>query len=95
MTSDPHAASGNDKPRRSGRCTRVSLFIALLWAIITVVHGYTTWPHIPMDVSANDPATRAAFNAVLQRHILVHAVVGLVPLLASTALVFLVCRKRG
>lgn len=95
MTSDPHAASGNNKPRRSGRCTRFSMLAALIWAAVTAVHGYTTWPHMPMDISANDPATRAAFDAVVQRHILGHAIIGLVPVLAAALLLLFICRKRG
>ncbi|MGD9667644.1 MAG: hypothetical protein AB7U75_01140 [Hyphomicrobiaceae bacterium] len=95
MTSDSHAPSGGDNRRRSGNCTRVSLLAALAWAVVTALHGYATWPHIPMDISANDPATRAAFDAVVQRHIAGHAAVGLVPLLAAVAFVYFVCRKRG
>jgi len=71
------------------------LIAALAWAAVTAGHGYATWPHIPMDISATDPATRAAFEAVIQRHILVHAIVGLLPLLAAAVVMFLVCRKRG
>lgn len=92
---DPLAAAGSQAPRRSGYCTRVSLLVALAWAVVTAVHGYVTWPHIPMDISASDPATRAAFDAVMKRHMVVHAIVGLGPLLASAALISLVCRKRS
>jgi hypothetical protein len=92
---DPHAAPRSDAPRRSGYCTRISFLVALAWAVVTAVHGYATLPHIPMDISASDPATHAAFDAVMKRHMLIHAIVGLGPLLASAVLVSLVCRKQN
>jgi len=99
MTSDPHprdrhVAPDNEGPPRSPWCSRVSLLIALVWMVVTAVHGYTTWPHIPMDISASDPETRAVFDAVLLRHVLIHAVVGLSPLLGAAALASLVYGKR-
>lgn len=95
MMPDQETAAAKSGARRSTGCMMISLGIAVAWAIATAVHGSTTWPHIPMDISANDPATLAAFESVVRYHLIGHAVVGLVPLLAAIAFVSLVCRKRG
>ncbi len=94
MTSDPHTQSGNDRPRSSGSCILASVTIAVVWGLVVMVHGYTTWPHIPMDVSASDPVTLASFNAVVQRHIISHAIAGLAPFVMAIAFIRYVCGKR-
>ena len=78
-----------------GGCLFIALGLALAWAVAAGVHGFNSWPHIPMDVSANDPATKAAFQAVVQRHVAVYAAVALIPLIAVSALSRLICRRRG
>lgn len=77
-----------------GGCLIIALGLALAWAAAVGLNGFNTWPHIPMDVSANDPATKAAFRAVVQRHVAVYAAVALIPLLVVSALSRLICRRR-
>ena len=96
MTSDPQTPQSPAQPRarRSLSCVLILGGAGVAWAISTAVHGYTMWPHIPMDISANDPATRAAFDAVVRRHVLWHLIIGAAPLLAALAFIPLVCKRR-
>ncbi|MFV0368831.1 MAG: hypothetical protein ACK5KM_10250 [Hyphomicrobiaceae bacterium] len=95
MTQSNEPAGAGQSPKLSGLCMLGSLAAALAWAVITAVHGYNTWPHIPMDISANDPATQAAFQSVITRHAVVHAVVGIVPLVLVFLLRSYICRRRS
>lgn len=94
-------ASPNDtrsSPRRSGtsrRCVGIAMAAAVLWALTAAYHGYGSWPHMPMDVSAVDPATKRAFDAAVRQHAIAYAIIALLPLLVLLPLSSLLCRRRN
>ena len=95
MAQDNGPAGTNQPQKLSTVCMLGSITAALVWTIITAIHGYTTWPHIPMDISASDPATQAAFQSVITRHAVVHAIIGLAPLILVMLFRSYICRRRG
>ena len=60
--------------------------LSLIWISAVAYVGWTSWPHLPLDVSSGDPATHAAFRSAEMRHLMVHAAVALgLPVLAYLA----------
>ena len=52
----------------------------MVWIGIAAHLARQGWPHIPLDISATDPATVEAHNAAVLRHVLVYAVIALAPI---------------
>jgi hypothetical protein len=53
-----------------GRSTCLTcLAIALLWVAVMAILCVLTWPHVPLDISTNDPATLAAFRVATWKHL--------------------------
>jgi hypothetical protein len=52
------------------------------------------WPHVPMDMSPGDPATKAALGAAVNAHILRHVVIGAIPPLGVLLLGRLLLGRR-
>lgn len=97
MPSDPQTPSsprGEQRANRSGACTILLFGLAIAWAVATGLYAYAQWPHIPMDISANDPATRAAFDGVVRQHVITHVIVGLLPLVVCVGLIPLLCGRQ-
>jgi hypothetical protein len=71
----------------------VWLVLSLVWTGVVAYFGYTTAPHVPMDMSPGDPATQEALRAATSRHAIMFGLLAAVP--PAIALVFgrLVCRK--
>lgn len=55
------------------------IVLSILWAAGVAYFGWSNWPTIPLDVSADDPATRAAFDGAVQAHVLEYALLALAP----------------
>ena len=66
--------------------------LALIWIGGVAYVCLSIWPAIPLDISANDPATRAAFARAVRAHVIRCSVLGLVPPLLLLALGWLVAR---
>ena len=77
----------------------MSRLIFLVWLIVSLgwilaVGAYTqhSWPHMPLDISHTDPATRAAYDQAVLAHIGKNALVALLPPLVMLFLVRFVSR---
>jgi hypothetical protein len=70
------------------------VLLALIWIGGVVYLCLSIWPAIPLDISANDPATRAAFARAVRAHVMRCTVLGLLPPLLLLALGWLVSRLR-
>jgi len=68
--------------------------LALIWMSGIAYVCLSIWPAIPLDISANDPATRAAFARAVRAHGIRCAVLGLAPPLLLLGLGWLVFRLR-
>ncbi|MCH9809296.1 MAG: hypothetical protein K0U74_16340 [Alphaproteobacteria bacterium] len=55
------------------------LIATLAWIAVVALWAYNSWPHLPLDISHNDPATRAAFDSAVMLHAAKHAFIALVP----------------
>lgn len=66
---------------------------SVVWIGIAAHLARLNWPHIPLDISAADPATIQAYDAAVLRHVLVYAGIACAPL-AVLALVDLLFSKR-
>ncbi|MGD9785655.1 MAG: hypothetical protein AB7E80_05375 [Hyphomicrobiaceae bacterium] len=68
------------------RAFLIALVVA--WTAAVGYHAASTWPHVPMDVSASDPATVAALRAAVTRHALVHLIAAVLPAAAALWIAF-------
>jgi hypothetical protein len=66
--------------------------LALAWIAGIAYVCLAAWPSIPLDISANDPATRAAFARAIFRHAVRCVAFGLTPPLGLLALGWLAAR---
>jgi hypothetical protein len=71
----------------------VWLGLSLVWTGIVAYLGYTSAPHVPMDMSPSDPATVEALRAATGKHALMYGLLAAVP--PAIALIFgrLLCRS--
>ena len=60
---------------------RIFLGLSLVWCLFVGSIGYMNIPSIPLDLSAGDAATIAAYNSVLWRHYLFWGTIALFPIL--------------
>ena len=65
----------------------VWLAVSAAWILAIGWMAWTSWPHMPMDISASDPATRAAFDEAILMHAGRHAVLALLPPLFALMLI--------
>ncbi len=76
---------------------RILLGLALLasigWLAVAGYYCWQTWPHVPLDVSAVDPATVSAHQNAVIAHFVRYAAVGLVPLFVVIVLRWLALRR--
>ena len=70
------------------------LLISLVWVGLMAYAGYTTLPHVPLDMGGADAATNEALRLATQRHVLTYGAFAAVPplLLLGAGLYF--CRGR-
>jgi hypothetical protein len=70
----------------------VWLVLSLVWTGLVAYVGYTSAPHVPMDMSPTDPATVEALRAATTKHAIMYGLLAAVP--PAIALVFgrLMCR---
>ena len=61
---------------------RVATLISLLWMAGLAYLAVEHMPTMPLDISANDPATVEAFEAARFQHVAVMTAVALLPALA-------------
>lgn len=78
----------------SGRRAWLALWLLLSagWIGFIALRCLRGWPRIPLDVSATDPATRAAFDRAVMLHVVQCGIVGLLPPLALLVLGWLMAR---
>lgn len=50
--------------------------LSLIWAGAMFYLAYTTWPHVPLDISPIDPATVEAMRGALLKHALFYGLLG-------------------
>ncbi|MCB1549579.1 MAG: hypothetical protein KDJ41_17385 [Hyphomicrobiaceae bacterium] len=58
---------------------RLFVAAALAWVLFVGYRAWQGWPHVPLDMSPNDPQTRAALAAAVRAHVLWSAALALVP----------------
>lgn len=62
------------------------LVASAAWVAAVAVFAWSTWPHMPLDISHTDPATRAAFDSAVLMHAARHAALALLPPIIVLAL---------
>ena len=55
------------------------LAVSLAWVLAIGWMAWNSWPHLPLDISPTDPATRAAFDQAVLMHAGRHAALALLP----------------
>jgi hypothetical protein len=58
---------------------RTFLVIACLWIAGVAYVAGITWPVFPLDMPANDPQVRAAYDRAIWSHLVSYALVAVVP----------------
>lgn len=64
----------------------LTMLIAVIWIAAVAWFGWTSLPHLPLDVSASDPATLEALSAARMQHGALFAAIALLPALAVVAI---------
>ncbi len=70
----------------------VWLVLSLVWTGVVAYFGYTTAPHVPMDMSPSDPATQEALRAATSKHAILYGLLAAGPPAIALAFGRLVCR---
>jgi hypothetical protein len=71
----------------------LAIVVILAWIAAVAAWAYGAWPHVSLDLSAGDPATRAAYQAAVNTHILKAALAASIPTLLLGLYLFAI-RKR-
>jgi hypothetical protein len=66
--------------------------LALVWIAGIAYVCQAAWPSMPLDISANDPATRAAFARAIVGHAVRCSILALAPPLLLLGLGWLIAR---
>lgn len=71
--------------------TRTAFFIwlvaTLLWIVAIGAIAWQNWPHLPLDVSHTDPATKAAYDQAVSIHAGRYVMFALLPPMVFLALI--------
>lgn len=78
----------------SGVFAAVVFLASLAWLATVAYFAWQGWPTVPLDMSPNDAATRAAHDNAATAYLIRNALLGLVPVLLGWTLVRLVTRRR-
>jgi hypothetical protein len=73
---------------------RTWLVVSLLWAAAMAYLCYASWPRVPLDISAIDPATVEALRAMILKHVGFYGLVSAVPPLLVLGLCRRMCARR-
>jgi hypothetical protein len=67
--------------------------LSLIWCAVVAYWGYTTLPHVPLDMGGADATTNEAFRAATGKHMIMYGLLAAVP--PAIALIFgrLLCRR--
>lgn len=68
------------------------LVVTVVWVGLIATFAWQSWPHLPLDVSHQDPATRAAFDQAVMGHVVKNALVAILPPAAMWAMAYFVSR---
>jgi hypothetical protein len=68
--------------------------LALAWIAGIAYVCLAAWPSMPLDISANDPATRTAFARAIFAHAMRCSILALTPPLLLLGLGWLAARQR-
>ena len=69
-----------DRPQMSLLLSPRAWFaLSLIWVLDIVARCWSLWPRLPLDVSASDPATQAAFHQAVASHVMMHGAFALAP----------------
>lgn len=72
----------------------ILVILGCLWiAAIAYIAGLT-WPVFPLDMPAQDPQVRTAFDSAVQGHVLRNAVIALIPGAGLIGAGWLISRRK-
>lgn len=74
---------------------KLPLLLSLLWAAGVAYVALDSWPTLPLDLPARDPQVQAALARAVQKHVITHAAIVLVPILIVLATAFLRRLRRN
>jgi len=62
-----------------GALLTIWIMASLAWIAVIANLCLGSWPHLPMDMSPADPATKAALEGAIRGHVMRYALLGIVP----------------
>lgn len=69
---------------------------SVIWAVGVGWMAVDGWPSMSLDLAANDPATRAAYDAAVTRHLAWHGVIAIGPPVAVLVVLAVIAKAvRG
>lgn len=73
----------------------VALLASLAWLVAAIYFCWQTWPRIPLDISAGDPATVAAHRTASIAHGVKYGLIGLAPMILLWLGGCFLARRKG
>lgn len=57
------------------------LLVSLIWAGACAALAFSSWPHLPLDISHTDPGTLQAFDQAVALHVAKYTAMAVVPVI--------------
>lgn len=70
------------------------VLLSLGWFALVAADARSNWPRLPLDVSASDAGTRAAYDRAINAHVIKHAAAAVIPPVVVLGLVWPLLRRR-
>jgi hypothetical protein len=70
------------------------ILLSLGWFALVAVDVRSSWPRLPLDVSASDAGTRSAYDRAINAHVIKHVAAGVIPPVVVLGLLWPLLRRR-
>lgn len=75
--------------------SRILVIVACLWLAGVAYVAGQTWPVFPLDMPANDPQVRTAYDSAVWSHLARYASIALIPAAVLLGFSMMLARRKG
>ncbi len=72
---------------------RILIILGCIWIVGIAYLAGITWPVFPLDMPAQDPQVRAAYDSAISAHLIRYALIALVPGVALLGIAWALSRR--
>ena len=73
---------------------RILVIVACVWIAGIAYLAGLNWPVFPLDMPAQDPQVRAAYDGVIRNHLIGYALLALIPAAVLIGAGWVIARRR-